>query len=77
MSDKELFKIIKKALGVKNISEKTTSNNLLEWDSLGHLSILSALDKATKGKVGKIAGLSDCYSVKKIKYLLKKNKLLN
>ena len=28
--------------------------NTAEWDSLGHLSILSALDKLTKGKSSKI-----------------------
>ena len=44
---------------------------------LGHLSILTALDEATDGKVEKIVELSESYSVKEIKQLLKKNNILN
>tara|TARA_B100001939_G_scaffold327334_1_gene321627 strand:+ start:1440 stop:1673 length:234 start_codon:yes stop_codon:yes gene_type:complete len=77
MTEKELLKIIEKALGVKNIDDKTISKDIPEWDSLGHLSILTALDEATDGKVEKIVELSESYSVKEIKQLLKKNNILN
>ena len=33
---------------------------------LGHLSIITALDKATKGKTSKIKALADADSVKKL-----------
>ena len=43
---------------------------------LGHLSIITALDKATKGKTSKIKALADADSVKKIIDILAKNKIL-
>ena len=48
-----LKKIISKALNVSEnkITEKSSSSNLEEWDSLGHLSIMSSIDKILKGKI--------------------------
>ena len=51
MKKTELFKLIKTALKTSaKVTEKSSSNNLEEWDSLGHLSILTALDKKTSSQ---------------------------
>lgn len=77
MKKEEIFKLIKKSLMFSGkIDEKSNQNNIEPWDSLGHLSIITALDKATKGKSSKIKALADANSVKKILDALKKNKIL-
>ena len=58
------------------VYKKSSQKNLEQWDSLGHLSIITALDKATKGKTSKIKALADADSVKKIIDILAKNKIL-
>lgn len=72
MDEKQIISIISKALK-KKVSLNSSSSNTKEWDSLGQLSILSALDKATKGASSKI-NLTETYSVKKIISKLKKIK---
>ena len=52
--DKELvLKIISKALNIpqQKITEKTKLASFEEWDSLGMLTVMSAIDKKIKGKV--------------------------
>lgn len=70
MNEKKILEIISKALK-KKINIKSNVSNTEEWDSLGHLSILSALEKATKGKSSKI-DLTEVQSVKQIVSKLKK-----
>ena len=74
ISKEDVFEVIAKSLGVslKKINEKVSSNNLSEWDSMSHLSILIQLDKKLSGKAQKIQELSEAYSVKKIIQILKK-----
>jgi acyl carrier protein len=67
----QVIRIISKALGVK-VNEKSKTNNIEKWDSLGHLQILAALDNYTKGKSSKIEELSEAFSVKEIIRLLTK-----
>ena len=74
MNKDELKKLIKKSLKIKKIDTKTSSGNTPEWDSLGHLSVLSALDKTTKGKTSKL-NLSQADSFTKLFKILKKNKI--
>jgi acyl carrier protein len=78
ISKEDVFKIVAKSLAVslKKINEKVSSNNLSEWDSMSHLSILIELDKKLSGKAQKIRELSEAYSVKKIIQILNKKKLL-
>jgi acyl carrier protein len=45
-------------LELDQISLNTSAEDLEVWDSLGHLTILFALDKASGGKASKIDGLS-------------------
>mgnify|MGYP001185833168 CR=1 FL=1 len=77
MNEKELFQLIKKALKIKTkVDIKSNASNLDEWDSIGHLLLLSKLDQKLKGKTSKISELATANSVKKLLGILKKNKLL-
>lgn len=77
MNQIDFKKLVSKALTVKNtkINMKLKMGDLKEWDSLGHLAILNALDKSTKGKTSKIKGLGTTTSLNKIWDKLKKNNL--
>ena len=70
MDEKKLISIVSKALKAK-LNAKSTVNNTEQWDSLGHLSILSALQKVTKGKSSKI-DLTEVQSIKQLTLKLKK-----
>jgi len=73
--EEEIIKIISKAISNKDITIETNSENLEEWDSLGHLTILSALDKASGGKINKISEFNDVKSIKEIISLCKLHNL--
>jgi acyl carrier protein len=77
IDEKKLKNLIAKTLNIKldKITLNSGMNSLEEWDSLAHLSILTELDKLSKGKASKIKGLSQATSIKEIFKLLKKNKL--
>ena len=70
--EKDVISIVSKALKTK-VNVKSNSKNTEEWDSLGQLSILSAIDKATKGKSSKI-DLTEVQSIKQLCVKLKKLK---
>ena len=77
MKENELIKLIKKSLKTKQkIDINSKSNNIEEWDSIGHLILLSNLDKQLKGATSNIADIATADSVKKIINILKKNKLI-
>ena len=50
--------------------------NVEEWDSLGHLGVLVALDKAFDGKIGSIKEMATAGSVTKIIEILKTNSFI-
>ena len=82
LKESDILTIISKALddgsGVKIIvSIEDSMDTISEWDSLGHLSILSALDQNLEGKVSQITDISDCTSVSKLIDTLKANNLIN
>ncbi len=54
------------ALMGEDVNVDSTVDNLAGWDSLGHLSILSALDEASGGKISTISKFNDVKSVKEI-----------
>ena len=60
MNESKFLICVAKALevNVNEISLETISDDLGEWDSLGHLTILFALDKESGGGASKIDGLS-------------------
>ena len=66
----KIVNIVSAALMEEDISESSTTDNTASWDSLGHLSILSALDEATKGKISEIEAFSNVKSVNEIISLL-------
>ena len=70
MDEKKIISIVSKALK-KKINAKSNVRNTEEWDSLGQLSILSAIDKATKGKSSNI-DLTEVQSIKQLCLKLKK-----
>ena len=77
MKENELIKLIKKSLKTKQkIDINSKSNNIEEWDSVGHLILLTNLDKQLKGATSNIADIATADSVKKIINILKKNKLI-
>lgn len=39
------------------VTLESSSENTIEWDSLGQLAIISALDKVTNGKAGAVSSL--------------------
>ena len=77
MNQKKFLLLISKSLGIKlnKVSLNLKFNEIEEWDSIGHLTILSSLDKATKGKSAEIKGLGNQISLKKIWEILKKRGL--
>lgn len=73
----KIIKIVAKSIKVKlnNITYKSKIGDFEDWDSLGHLKILSEIDKYTKGKASRISNLAEQESISSIHKILKKNKL--
>ncbi|HLB43598.1 MAG TPA: acyl carrier protein [Gammaproteobacteria bacterium] len=78
VSEKEVLEVIQKALGLdaKLITIESSVGNINEWDSLGHLGILTALDEVFGGKVANIKDMAKADSVRKILRILKNNSLI-
>ena len=74
---KKLIKIIAKSLKIneKKIDMNSKKDKLEKWDSLGHLTILTEIDKLTKAKASEIKNLGNASKVSDIYKLLIKNKL--
>ncbi len=77
MNEEKLIKIFSKVLKLdeSKIDINTTTEQIEEWDSLGHLAFLSAIDEATSGEASKIENLGTQKSLKSILELLNKNNL--
>ena len=65
------------SLSQEEVDENSGADNLDEWDSLGHLSILSALDEKTDGKTSHIEEISELDSFNKLKSKLIAHKEIN
>ena len=77
MTKDELFLLIKDALDADNqIDINASADNIPEWDSLGHLSVLTALDDATDGKASSLSDLRDATSVTKIVSILEAEEII-
>jgi acyl carrier protein len=73
----DLCLLIKDALDTEvNVDVNSSADNVSEWDSLGHLSVLTALDDATNGKASSLSNLSEATSVEKIFDILQSNKII-
>ncbi len=77
-TEQEIVGIIGNALKIdaNNLTTESIPNDIEEWDSLGHLSILSNLDKFYGGKIAGIREMALANSIGKILQLLKDNSLL-
>jgi acyl carrier protein len=74
----DIVTTIEKALNQKpgTVTESTQAKDISDWDSLGQLSVLVALDKLFSGKIAGIKEMAEADSVPKILSILKKNSLL-
>ena len=72
MNKKEFIFTLIKCL---NIKKKKNLKNL-EWDSLGHLTILIELEKKFPNRVTSIKNISEATNQKKLFKLLKSKKLI-
>jgi len=77
MNKNDLLSLIKNALEVQHIDSSSSMDTIQEWDSLGHLSILSAIDERLDGKAADISDLASATSVEKIISILEKNSLMS
>ena len=73
-----VIKIIEQALLLEPgiLNEDSNSENIEEWDSLGQLTILVALDKNFEGKIASISEMAEANSVQEILTILKANSIL-
>jgi acyl carrier protein len=62
----QLTELARKALKNDTVTFDASTDNTAEWDSLGQLSLLIALDKATDGKAAKLSELPGCTSLAQI-----------
>ena len=77
MTKNDLFSLIKNALDTEEeIDTDSSAENVSEWDSLGHLSVLTALDEATNGKASSLNDLSSAISVIKIIEILESDEII-
>jgi len=60
----------------KQITEDDDVNSVEEWDSLGHLGMLTAIDRTFEGKAADIQDLAGATSIKKILEILEREKLI-
>ncbi len=74
----ELIKKIEDTLELDegSVSMESSSENIEDWDSLGHITILSMLDDATDGASADIVDLTQATSVAEIAKILTDNGLL-
>lgn len=74
----DVIAVIEKALELQpgSLSESTCADEIENWDSLGQLSILVALDKLCDGKIANINEIAEADSIEKILVLLKQHSLL-
>jgi hypothetical protein len=73
-----LISLITDALDAEDpITGESSMDSIPEWDSLGHLSVLTSLDQATDGKASAISELGESSSVDMIFNILKNENLVD
>jgi len=74
----QVYKLISDTLEItqESLAQNGNSDQHEEWDSMGHLSILVALDKHFNGKISGISDLAEADSVEKIIKILKENSII-
>jgi acyl carrier protein len=79
VSEKAVLVTIKEALEIEadHVTIDSSMEDLEEWDSIGHLSILANIDSLLDGKAAGIQELATADSVRKILKSLKENSLID
>ena len=73
-----LITLITDALDAEDpITGESSMDSIPEWDSLGHLSVLTSLDQATDGKASAISELGESSSVNMIFNILRNENLVD
>ena len=77
-SEQDVLSAIESALELdsRSIDTEAVSEDVEGWDSLGHLSILAALDSLFEGRVTEIGEIVTADSVPKILVALRQHSLL-
>ena len=78
VTEQQVIEVIANALNIKSdeITASSSTANVESWDSLGHLSILTALDQRFDGKIAEIGEMAEAESLDKIINLLKSKSLI-
>ncbi len=78
ITQNDIIATIEKALELPpgSLTETTLTDEIENWDSLGQLSILVALDKLFDGKIAGIREMAEADSVGKILVILRQHSLL-
>jgi len=78
ISKKEVLLEIEKVLEIPEdtLKENSSSDEINQWDSIGHLGILIALDKIFEGKIAGIPDVAQANSVDKILAILLEHHLV-
>ena len=74
-----MFEKVEEALelGAGTVSLESSSENIEDWDSLGHITILGMLDDATDGASADIVDLTQATSMAEIVQIMTDNGLLD
>lgn len=75
---KSIEALVERALGLNpgSITEEDGAGTVAEWDSLGHLKVLTELDSAYDGKLAEIDALADANSIREVKSILREKGIL-
>jgi len=76
MTKDQFFAAAHEAFG-EEVTIMTSSDNLESWDSLSHLSLLTALDEITEGKAAELEELASARSIADIVRILEEAGLLS
>ena len=77
MTRDDLCALVKDALDTDDaVDMNSSAENLAEWDSLGHLSVLTALDEATGGKAASFTDLGEANSIAAIVGILESQNII-
>jgi len=78
ISQSDVIAVIEEALEMKSgsLGKSMHAEEIDGWDSLGHLSILAALDELFDGKIANITDMAEADSIPKILNILKEYSLL-
>lgn len=63
-------------LGPDEVTLESSSETIEDWDSLGHLTVLSALDEASGGRTADLIDLTQVASVEEVLQILREGGVL-